>query len=149
MKSFIKIKSRPTLINLKFTRRWWRISFKAGQFIVLRPLETSERIPLTIMKADKYRRHHHIGGQSDRPIHAAACALNEGDQICDLLGPLGHPSEIEKFGTVMVVGGGVGTAVSYAVAAALKDAGNRIISIIGARDKDFMILEDDFREYLG
>ena len=68
-----------------------------------------------------------------------------GDAIADLLGPLGHPSEIDSFGTVAIVGGGVGTAVSFAVAESLKNAGNRVISIIGARNKDFMILEDDFR----
>ncbi len=119
--------------------------FQAGQFIVLRPLETSERIPLTIMKADK------TAGTITLVVKAIGLStlqlagLNEGDQICDLLGPLGHPSEIANFGTVLVVGGGVGTAVAYAVAAALKSAGNSIVSIIGARDKDFMILEDDFR----
>ena len=71
------------------------------------------------------------------------CALKEGDEIADLLGPLGKPSEIDKFGTVAIVGGGVGTAVAFAVAQALKEAGNRIISLSGARDKSFVILEDD------
>jgi ferredoxin--NADP+ reductase len=119
--------------------------FQAGQFIVLRPLETSERIPLTIMKADKKAGTLTLVVKAIGLSTLQLAGLNEGDQICDLLGPLGNPSEISQFGTVLVVGGGVGTAVTYAVAEALKNAGNRIISIIGARDKDFMILEDEFR----
>lgn len=119
--------------------------FLAGQFIVLRPLETSERVPLTIMRRDIDQ------GTITLVVKAIGLStkqlanLNEGDVIADLLGPLGHPSEIDNYGTVLIVGGGVGTAVSFAVAESMKEAGNRIISIIGARDKDFMILEDDFR----
>jgi ferredoxin--NADP+ reductase len=119
--------------------------FQAGQFIVIRPLETSERIPLTIMKADRNAGTITLVVKAIGLSTLQLAGLNEGDQICDLLGPLGNPSEIGHFGNVLVVGGGVGTAVTYAVAEALKNAGNRIISIIGARDKDFMILEDEFR----
>jgi len=119
--------------------------FQAGQFVVLRPLETSERIPLTIMKADKDTGTITLVVKAIGLSTLQLAGLHEGDQICDLLGPLGNPSEIGHFGTVLVVGGGVGTAVTYAVAEALKKAGNRIISIIGSRDKDFMILEDEFR----
>jgi ferredoxin--NADP+ reductase len=119
--------------------------FQAGQFVVLRPLETSERIPLTIMKADKDTGTITLVVKAIGLSTLQLAGLHEGDQICDLLGPLGNPSEIGHFGTVLVVGGGVGTAVTYAVAEALKKAGNRIISIIGARDKDFMILEEEFR----
>ncbi len=119
--------------------------FQAGQFIVIRPLETSERIPLTIMKADRNAGTITLVVKAIGLSTLQLAGLNEGDQICDLLGPLGNPSEIGHFGTVLVVGGGVGTAVTYAVADSMKNAGNRIISIIGARDKDFMILEDEFR----
>lgn len=119
--------------------------FQAGQFIVLRPLETSERIPLTIMKADKNAGTITLVVKAIGLSTLQLAGLKEGDRICDLLGPLGNPSEVRKFGTVLVVGGGVGTAVTFAVAETMKNAGNQIISIIGARDKDFMILEDDFR----
>jgi ferredoxin--NADP+ reductase len=74
------------------------------------------------------------------------CALEKGQQVADLLGPLGKPSDIENYGTVVIVGGGVGTAVAFAVAQSLKEAGNRIITISGARDESFVILEDDLRE---
>jgi ferredoxin/flavodoxin---NADP+ reductase len=120
--------------------------FQAGQFIVLRPFEDSERVPLTIMKANKEAGTIFLVVKTIGLTTKQMAELDQGDSIADVLGPLGHPSEIEKFGTVVIVGGGVGTAVSFAVAETLKNAGNRIVSIIGARDKDFMILEDDFNE---
>jgi ferredoxin--NADP+ reductase len=73
-------------------------------------------------------------------------SLNTGDHILNVVGPLGNPSEIEKFGTVVVIGGGVGTAMAYPTAAALKDAGNRVITIVGARSKELVILERELRE---
>jgi len=118
--------------------------FLAGQFIVLRPLETSERIPLTIMRADVENGMITLVVKAIGLSTRELCGLNVGDAIADLLGPLGHPSKIDFFGTVVIVGGGVGSAVSFAVAESLKNAGNHVISIIGARNKDFMILEDDF-----
>ena len=119
--------------------------FLAGQFIVLRPLETSERVPLTIMRADVENGTISLVVKAIGLSTKQLCGLKKGDAITDLLGPLGHPSQIGSFGTVAIVGGGVGTAVCFAVAESLKNAGNRIVSIIGARNKDFMILEDDFR----
>ena len=71
--------------------------------------------------------------------------LNTGDSILDVVGPLGKPSEIEKFGTAVVIGGGVGTAMAYPTAAALKRAGNRVISIVGARNKELVILEQEMK----
>jgi len=141
-----KRKIAPDIFRFEVSAPLIAEKFKAGQFIVLRPLADSERVPLTIMRADKN------AGTITLIVKAIGLAtkqlaqLNEGEKIADLLGPLGHPSEIEKFGTVAIVGGGVGTAVSFAVAEALKNAGNRIISIIGARNKDFMILEEEFEE---
>jgi len=120
--------------------------FQAGQFIVMRPFADSERIPLTIMGSDRK------AGTISLIVKAIGLStkqlalLHKGDVIADVLGPLGHPSEIENFGKVVVVGGGVGTAVAFAVAVALKQAGNTIISIIGARNKDFTILEDEFAD---
>jgi ferredoxin/flavodoxin---NADP+ reductase len=107
-------------------------------------LDNSERIPLTIMGADKKKGTIALIVKAIGLSTVQLANLNKGDHIADLLGPLGHPSEIANFGTVAIVGGGVGTAVSFAVAEALKKAGNRIVSIIGARNKDFMILEDEF-----
>lgn len=140
-----KKKFAPDIFQFEVSAPLVAEKFQAGQFIVIRPLETSERIPLTIMKADKNAGTITLVVKAIGLSTLQLAGLNEGDQICDLLGPLGNPSEISRFGTVLVVGGGVGTAVTFAVAEALKNSGNRIISIIGARDKDFMILEDDFR----
>jgi ferredoxin/flavodoxin---NADP+ reductase len=103
-------------------------------------------VPLTIMRADKENGTITLIVKAIGLSTKQLALLNEGDAIADVLGPLGHPSEIENFGRVVIVGGGVGTAVAFAVAETLKQAGNAIISIIGARNKDFTILEDEFAE---
>lgn len=139
-----KTKIAPDIFQFKVSAPLVADKFRAGQFIVLRPLENSERIPLTIMGADKDKGTIMLIVKAIGLSTIQLSNLGEGDHIADLLGPLGHPSEIANFGTVVVIGGGVGTAVSFAVAEALKNAGNRIISIIGARNKDFMILEEEF-----
>ena len=139
-------KIAPDVFRLEISAPLVAKKFKAGQFIVIRPLETSERVPLTIMKADKKAGTITLIVKAIGLSTRQLCALNEGDEVVDLLGPLGKSSEIEKFGTVVIVGGGVGTAVAFAVAQALKEAGNRIITISGSRDKSFVILEDDLRE---
>jgi ferredoxin--NADP+ reductase len=141
-----KNKIAPDIYRFQISAPLVAGKFQAGQFVVLRPLSTSERMPLTIMRADKGK------GTITLIVKAIGLSTNqlanlkEGDEIADLLGPLGRPSEIKHFGTVVIIGGGVGTAVSFAVAEALKKAGNQIISIIGAKDKDFMILEDEFSQ---
>ncbi len=140
-----KKKIAPDIYQLEVYAPLVAKKFLAGQFIVLRPLETSERIPLTIMRKDIENGTITLVVKAIGLSTKELCGLNAGDAITDLLGPLGHPSQIDSFGTVAIVGGGVGTAVSFAVAESLKNAGNRVISIIGARNKDFMILEDDFR----
>jgi ferredoxin--NADP+ reductase len=139
-----KKKIAPDIFQFKVSAPLVAEKFQAGQFIVLRPLENSERIPLTIMSADKREGTITLIVKAIGLSTVQLANLNQNDHIADLLGPLGHPSEIKNFGTVAIIGGGVGTAVSFAVAEALKNAGNRIISIIGARNKDFMILEDEF-----
>jgi NAD(P)H-flavin reductase len=135
-----KLKIAPDIFQFQVSAPLVADKFQAGQFIVLRPLENSERIPLTIMGADKEKGTITLIVKAIGLSTVQLADLNQGDHIADLLGPLGHPSEVENFGTVAIVGGGVGTAVSFAVAEALKKAGNRIVSIIGARNKDFMIL---------
>lgn len=118
---------------------------KAGQFIVLRVSDKGERIPLTIMDSDAQNGTITLVvqgvGQTTRELNQ----LKAGEYIEDLLGPLGKPSEIHKVGTVVVVGGGVGTGVAYPTARAFKEAGNRVIGIVGARNKDLVVLEKEMR----
>jgi len=114
---------------------------KPGQFVIVRVHEEGERIPLTIESSDPQRGTISLVVQSAGKTTHLLNSLSSGDQILDVVGPLGKPSEIEKFGTVVVMGGGVGTAMAYPTAAALKKAGNRIISIVGARSQELVILE--------
>ena len=119
---------------------------KPGQFIILRLYEQGERIPLTIERSDPEKGTINIVVQSaGKTTHFLNC-LETGDHILDVVGPLGKPSEITKFGTVVVMGGGVGTAMAYPTTAALKKAGNRVISIVGARNKDLVILEREMAD---
>ena len=101
--------------------------------MILRVYEEGERIPLTIERSDAERGSINIVVQSIGKTTHLLNSLGTGDSILDVVGPLGKPSEIEKYGTVVVIGGGVGTAMAYPTAAALKRAGNRVISIIGGR----------------
>jgi ferredoxin/flavodoxin---NADP+ reductase len=117
-----------------------------GQFVILRLYEQGERIPITIEHSDPERGTIRIVVQSIGKTTHLLNSLNTGDQILNVVGPLGKPSEIEKFGTVVVMGGGVGTAMAYPTAVALKRAGNRVISIVGARNKELVILERELRE---
>lgn len=119
---------------------------KPGQFIILRLCENGERIPLTIERSDPQKGTVNIVVQSAGKTTNLLNLLETGDSILDIVGPLGKPSEIENFGTVVVMGGGVGTAMAYPTAAALKKAGNRVISIVGARNKELVILEREMCE---
>jgi ferredoxin--NADP+ reductase len=119
---------------------------KAGQFVVLMIDDKGERIPLTIVDSDSQQGTITIIYQIVGKTTAQLAKLNKGDFIMHVLGPLGHPTEIENFGTAVVIGGGVGIGVAYPIAAALKNAGNKVISIIGARTKDILILENDMRK---
>ncbi|QSZ68273.1 sulfide/dihydroorotate dehydrogenase-like FAD/NAD-binding protein [Methanofollis aquaemaris] len=117
---------------------------RAGQFLIIRVDETGERIPLTI-SATK--------GDSVRVIYMAVGKTTEllatkkkGDVLADIVGPLGTPSEIKNYGTVVVIGGGVGIASTPIIAREAKEAGNHVIGIIGARNKDLLILEDEMEE---
>ena len=132
----------------RFTIEAPRIARKQqpGQFVILRLYEQGERIPLTIERSDSEKGTVNIVVQSLGKTTNLLNSLETGDHILDIVGPLGKPSEIEKFGTVVVMGGGVGTAMAYPTAAALKKAGNRVISIVGARNKDLVIEEREMRE---
>jgi ferredoxin/flavodoxin---NADP+ reductase len=118
---------------------------KPGQFVILRIYEEGERIPITIENSDPARGTISIVVQSAGKTTQLLSTLNSGDSILDVVGPLGKPSEIGKYGTVVVIGGGVGTAMAYPTAAALKRAGNCVISIVGARNKELVILESEMR----
>lgn len=119
---------------------------KAGQFVVLMIDDKGERIPLTIVDSDSEKGTITIIYQIVGKTTAQLAKMEKGEFIMHVLGPLGHPTEIENFGTAVVVGGGVGIGVAYPIAAALKKAGNKVIAIIGARTKDILILEDDMRK---
>jgi ferredoxin--NADP+ reductase len=118
---------------------------RPGQFVIIRIHEEGERIPLTIERSDPEKGTVNIVVQSIGKTTHLLNSLETGDSILDLVGPLGKPSEIEKFGTVVVMGGGVGTAMAYPTAAALKRAGSRVLSIVGARNKGLVILENEMR----
>jgi ferredoxin/flavodoxin---NADP+ reductase len=118
---------------------------KPGQFVILRIYEEGERIPLTIEGSNPDKGTISIVVQSAGKTTRLLNSLETGDQILDVVGPLGKPSEIEKLGTVVVIGGGVGTAMAYPSAAAFKRAGNRVIAIVGGRNKELVILEQELR----
>lgn len=119
---------------------------RPGQFVIVRINENGERIPLTIERSDPGKGTVNIVVQSIGKTTHLLNSLNSGDSIMDIVGPLGKPSEIANFGTVVTIGGGVGTAMAYPTAAAMKRAGNRVITILGGRNKDLVILEREMRE---
>lgn len=118
---------------------------KAGQFVVIVPIENAERIPLTIADFDRQSGQISIIFQIVGATTKILDSLKVGDEIAHLLGPLGVPSHVEKFGTVVVIGGGVGIAEIYPAVKALKAAGNTVITIIGARNKELLIYESELR----
>lgn len=115
---------------------------EAGQFIILRLNETGERIPLTIADFDREQGTLTIIFQAVGSTTKKLAECETGDSILDLVGPLGTASEIENYGTIVCVGGGVGIAPVYPIARALKEAGNKVISIIGARNKELLFWKE-------
>jgi len=118
---------------------------EAGQFVILRIHERGERIPITIADSDPLRGSITIVVQGIGKTTKLLNSLEAGDALLDVVGPLGRPSEIERFGTVCVIGGGVGAAIAYPTAVALKQAGNRVVSILGGRTRSLVVLEDEIR----
>ncbi len=118
---------------------------QAGQFVILRLDEHGERIPLTIESSDQEQGTISIVVQAVGKTTYQLNAMNEGEWIRDVVGPLGKASVIKNFGTVVIVGGGVGTALAYPTTVALKRAGNRILTILGGRHRDLVILEEEMR----
>ena len=120
-------------------------SRKAGNFVIIRVDNNSERMPLTIADADIEKGTITLVVQKVGLSSTKLCALNEGDEIHDVVGPLGNPTHIENFGTVICAGGGVGVAPMLPIIKALKAAGNRVLSVIAGRSKDLVIMEDEVR----
>ena len=121
-------------------------SRKAGNFNIVRVGENGERVPLTIADASIERGTITIVVQKVGLSSTKLCDLNEGDYITDVVGPLGNPTHIENFGTVVCAGGGVGVAPMLPIIRALKAAGNRVLSVIAGRSKELVILEDEVRQ---
>ncbi len=118
---------------------------RAGQFVILKMDEKGERIPLTIVDSDSAAGTVTIIFQVVGKSTAAMAKMKAGQSFTDLQGPLGNPTEIENYGRVVCIGGGVGVGVVYPLAAALKKAGNHVTSIIGARTKSLLILEEEMK----
>jgi ferredoxin/flavodoxin---NADP+ reductase len=116
-----------------------------GQFVILRICEEGERIPLTIADADPIEGTITLIIQSVGKTTLQLSAMEAGDTIPDITGPLGMPTRIEKRGNVLCIGGGIGTAPLYPVARGMKEAGNRVVSILGARSAGLLILEEEMR----
>jgi len=118
---------------------------KAGQFVIVRVTGDGERIPLTIADSNAEEGWITLIVQGVGKTTKLLNTREAGDTIHDVAGPLGTPSHIEKFGTAVSIGGGVGTAIAYPTAVALKQAGNHVISIIGGRTREYVILEEEMR----
>lgn len=116
---------------------------RAGQFVIVRVHDHGERIPLTICDHDRETGTITLVVQAVGATTEQMSRLEEGNHLADVLGPLGLPTEIDRYGRVLVVGGGVGTAIALPVAKALADEGNAVHGIIGARDADHLILVDE------
>jgi len=120
---------------------------KPGQFVIIRISENGERIPITITDSNLEKGTVSIIVQAVGKTTKELLLLDKGDKILDIVGPLGKKTHIEKLGTVVVVGGGVGTAIAYPTAKAFKKAGNKVITVIGGRSKEFIILENEMNEF--
>ncbi len=122
-------------------------SRRAGHFVIVRSGDKGERIPLTIADADITQGTITLVIQSVGVSTQKICALNEGDYLTDVVGPLGQATHIENVGTVICCGGGVGVAPLLPIIKAMKQAGNRVISVLAGRTKELIILEEQVAEY--
>jgi NAD(P)H-flavin reductase len=118
---------------------------KAGQFVIVRIDEPGERIPLTIADADPDQGTITLVVQTVGKSTAQMATLSAGDTLLDVVGPLGAPTHIANYGTAVIVGGGIGIAPAHPIAQALKQAGNTVISVLGARSKDLIVMEEEMR----
>ncbi len=119
---------------------------QAGQFIIFRATQDGERVPLTIADVDKEKGILTLVFMAVGYSTKQLAALNEGDELADLVGPLGQPTHIKKYGTVVCLAGGYGAAPCYLIAKAFKEAGNKVYMIMGARNKDLIFWQDKMKE---
>ncbi len=135
----------PTVTKMVIDAPMIAAKARPGQFIIFRTFEDSERVPLTIADYDRVKGTvtiiFQIVGASTMELNS----LNEGDLLCDFVGPLGKPSELKGLKKVAVVGGGVGCAIAYPIAKYLHEQGVEVHSVVGFRNRDLVILEDEFR----
>ena len=122
-------------------------SRKAGHFVIIRLDEKGERIPLTIADGDPVKGTITLVVQKVGVTSAKLLAMKVGDEILDVVGPLGRATHIENYGTVLCAGGGVGVAPMMPIVKALKEAGNKVITVLAGRSKDLIIMEDEMRKY--
>lgn len=120
---------------------------RPGHFVIVIPDSRGERIPLTIADSDTDRGTITLVVQAIGPSTEAICALGAGDYLHDVVGPLGQATKISRVGTVVCCGGGVGVAPLLPIIRAMKEAGNRVVSVLAARTRDLIILEEQVREY--
>jgi len=145
-KKFLGEFANTKIIEIKILAPIIAQHYQPGQFVILMVVENGERIPLTITETDLSSGTITLIFQEVGFTTRLLNKLNIGDNLYHIVGPLGKPTEIKFYGTVVLVGGGVGTAEIYPVAKALKEKNNKIITIIGARNKNLVILEDEFRK---
>lgn len=137
----------PNVLRLEIEAPLIAKARKAGHFVIVRVDERGERIPLTIAGADVQRGTITLVVQKMGVSSTKLCNLNVGDEVTDVVGPLGKATHIERFGAVVCACGGVGTAPMLPIAEALKQAGNRVITVLAARTKDLVILEEQMRQF--
>ena len=137
----------PEISLIEFEAKDLAIAANPGQFVILRVNETGERFPLTIYDFNCEKGTVTVVCQAIGVSTKKLCALNEGDSILDVVGPLGHATKVKNIGKVICIGGGVGTAEAYPIAKAMQREGNDVEVIIGSRIKDLIICEQEIREF--
>jgi ferredoxin--NADP+ reductase len=137
----------PNVVQLEIDSPLIAKKRKAGHFVIIKIGTHGERIPLTIAKADIIKGTITLIVQKVGVTSHKVAALNVGDVVTDVVGPLGNPTHIEKLGTVLCAGGGVGIAPLLPIVEALHNAGNRVISLLAAKTKDLLILEKEIRQH--
>ncbi len=135
----------PTIAKFRIRAPYIARKHKAGNFVIVRLDETGERIPLTVVESDPAEGSITLIVQAVGKTTKTLCAMKAGEAISDVVGPLGNPTPIHEYGAVACVGGGVGTAELLPIARALRDAGNTVHTIVGARTRELVILEDEMR----
>ena len=140
-----KVALNPTVTKMVIEAPLIAKKAKPGQFIIVRPFEDSERIPLTVAGYDREAGTVEIIFQIVGGTTMELNSLNAGDSVHDFVGPLGRATEVEGLKKVCVVGGGVGCAIALPIAQALHEQGTKVTGIVGFRNKDLVILEDEFR----